>query len=289
MRVLITGATGMVGSSLINTCPSWANIYIPPRNDLRECRISIPSSVDLVIHAAGKVGGILSNQSNQYDYLLDNAMMGINVVRSARFYGVKLLNLGSSCMYPNGLDLLTEDLLLSGDLEPSNEGYALAKTLVQKLCQFTGEDFKTIVPCNLFGKGDKFDERAHLIPAIIAKMVNNPPTVSIWGDGQSRREFLYVDDFARMVWECVEKFDELPQTMNIGVGEDHTILEYYEMVKAALGATSEFTFDLSKPTGMKRKLLDVSKSAALGIKSKIPLEQGIKETIQWYKERVCTR
>jgi GDP-L-fucose synthase len=118
-------------------------------------------------------------------------------------------------------------------------------------------------------------------------MVGELETVEIWGDGQSRREFLYAGDFARMVWKCVDMFDSLPSVMNIGVGEDHTVLEYYEMVREALGLSCSFTFDLSKPAGMRRKLLDVSKSANLGLAPRVSIKQGIAETIQWYKEHKC--
>jgi GDP-L-fucose synthase len=291
MKILLTGASGMVGTNLRECCPPQHCIKTTT-GDLRKIDnvvSNIPQDCDLIIHAAGKVGGILANQQDPYGYLLDNAMMGMNIVAAAKARGVpRVLNLGSSCMYPKDLELLTEDLLMTGRLEESNEGYALAKILVQRLCHYSGLAYKTIIPCNLFGKWDKFDSRAHLIPAIIAKMVGEPATVEIWGDGQSRREFLYAGDFARMVWKCVDMFDSLPSVMNIGVGEDHTVPEYYEMVREALGLSCSFTFDLSKPAGMRRKLLDVSKSANLGIAPSVSIKQGIAETIQWYKEHKCT-
>ena len=249
---------------------------------------------DLIIHAAGKVGGIKANIENPYDFLLENLEIGTNLISAAKEAGIKhLLNLGSSCIYPKDVEgFLTEDLILSGPLEPTNEGYALAKISALRLCEFItkggdGFSYKTIIPCNLYGPHDKFDlESAHLIPAIINKIHMAQKTgansVEIWGDGSARREFMFAEDLADAVFRAIKDFDAMPALMNIGLGQDHTVLEYYQAVASSIGWNGEFTFDLSKPVGMRRKMVDVSRQNSWGFKPKTSLETGIQKTYEHF-------
>ena len=187
---------------------------------------------------------------------------------------------------------LTEDDIFAGKLEPTNEGYAIAKAATARLCAFASHKtpdcrFKTLVPCNLFGRYDKFgEENSHMVPAVIRKLheakTRGLAEVSIWGDGLSRREFLFAADFAEMAAECLERFDEIPDTMNLGVGRDYAINEYYEVAARIVGYGGTFTHDLSRPVGMKRKLLDVSKQRALGILPRHTLEEGLRETYDYF-------
>ncbi len=244
---------------------------------------------DLIIHAAGKVGGIKANIAMPYEFLLENLEIGINLISAAKETGIKrLLNLGSSCIYPKDIDKpLTEDLILSGRLEPTNEGYAIAKIAALRLCQFitkegNGFSYKTIIPCNLYGPHDKFDlESAHLIPAIINKIHTAKQTgarnVEIWGDGSARREFMYAEDLAEAIFLAIQNFDALPDTMNIGLGHDHTVLEYYKTVADVIGWEGNFNFNLSRPTGMRRKVVDISRQKIWGFQPKTSLKAGIQK------------
>jgi GDP-L-fucose synthase len=183
-------------------------------------------------------------------------------------------------------------MILSGCLEPTNEGYALAKIAALRLCEFANMraeriQYKTLIPCNLYGPYDKFDlVSAHLIPAIIAKVHNakfrREPTVEIWGDGSAKREFMYVEDFANVVLRAARDYDQVPPLMNVGLGHDHSVLDYYRAVADAAGWQGEFSFDLTKPTGMKRKLLNVDRQSAWGFFPTHSLSEGIRKTYDFY-------
>lgn len=303
MKVFLTGGTGMVGRNVLDHLPI-ANIEIasPKRSvvDLLDYKTVIDFvseyQPDLIIHCAGLVGGIQANVKSNERFLSDNIRMGINVVDAAAKTGVrKLINLGSSCMYPTGISgLLSEDKLYSGTLEPTNEGYALAKIVVSKYCSYISQKnsslrFKTLVPCNLYGRYDNFSpEKSHLVPAIIEKlhtaMVNEVPTVEIWGDGTARREFMLASDLANAIWYMVENFDTFPETVNVGTGLDFSVLEYYQMVAEIVGYLGEFKFNTNKPTGMKRKLLDTSLMTALGWTCGTPVKQGLSLAYKHYLE-----
>ncbi len=301
MHILVTGGNGLVGR---NIREHWRasnhTISAPCRSELNLLdAVAVNDYVsriqpDILVHAAGRVGGIQANMTAPVDFLVDNWEMGKNIILAAREAGIsRLLNIGSSCMYPKGyLQPLTEDMILSGKLEPTNEGYALAKIACQRLCDYVSRDrsyhYKTIIPCNIYGRHDSFSpEKSHLIPAIIYKLHNaiksGTQTVEIWGDGRARREFMYADDLADCIYECIERFEEMPSLMNIGCGIDYTIDEYYHRVANVVGYEGGFTHDLGKPTGMARKIVCVNRLEKWGWSAKVPLETGIIYTYEFFR------
>ena len=251
---------------------------------------------DLIIHAAGMVGGIQANIDENARFLADNLAICLSVLTAAWTVGVpRLVNLGSSCMYPRDLDgVLSEDRLLSSPLEPTNEGYAVAKLSAWKLAQLIdrqspGQCFRTLIPPNMYGPHDHYDpEHSHLMPAIIRKIedavAEGRTEVEIWGDGTARREFMYAGDLADFVWRFHDRLEDLPDTLNVGVGEDATINDYYAAAAAALGFAGTFRHDLSRPVGMRRKLLDVSGQRRLGWRPGTGLQQGMKLAAAYYRE-----
>lgn len=252
---------------------------------------------DLVIHCAGLVGGIQANIAAPYDFCYHNLQIGLNVVSTAFDCGVeKLINLGSSCMYPKSAsNPLKENQLLSGQLEPTNEGYAIAKLAVAKLAEYLSTQhgclYKTFIPCNLYGRWDKFEaDRSHMIPAVIRKIHDaiqrNENSVEIWGDGESRREFMFVEDLADFILYSLDSLELLPNSLNVGLGFDYSINDYYQTVADVLGYQGGFTHDLSKPAGMKQKLVDVSIQNKFGWKPQTSLVDGIKRTYRYYLEEV---
>ena len=296
-KILITGSKGMVGRNICEHKGSHKYDVLKPSRkefdllDLKNVETYIQNNQpEIIIHAAGMVGGIQANIKDPTKFFYNNLQMGLNLVKTARKAGIKnLLNIASSCMYPrNGINPLEENSILSGDLEPTNEGYALAKICIERLCKYisledTNYVYKTLVPCNIFGKHDKFTPGvAHMLPAVIYRMhqakINNIDSIKIWGNGKARREFMYSEDLADAIWFCLEKILELPQTINIGMSMDHTIKEYYEAVALVLKCNFNFEFDLSKPVGMNRKLVDSSLINKLGWKPNFDLNNGIKLT-----------
>lgn len=251
---------------------------------------------DLIVHSAGKVGGIRANMAEPVAFLDRNITIGRNVIMGAYEAGVKrFINLGSTCIYPRAAaNPLSEDLLLTGELEPTNEGYAIAKIFALRLCQYIRREdptfqYKTLIPCNLFGPYDKFDPNvSHLLPAIIQKVhdakLAGDPTVEIWGDGMARREFMYSADLADAIFRAADDIENIPDLMNVGVGHDHSINDFYATVARVIGWQGSFTHDLSKPTGMARKLSDTSRQTAWGWQPQTSLEDGITKTYQYYLE-----
>ena len=303
MSVLITGSTGMVGKNLLEhpdisnydvLAPSSKELNLLDKNAVYN--YIMETKPDIIIHAAGRVGGIQANMKNPVDFLMDNLIMGTNLVTSAQKVGIKkFLNLGSSCMYPReGQNPLKEEFILKGELEPTNEGYALAKATVARLCEYISREnpdfqYKTLIPCNLYGKWDKFDPKhSHMIPAVIRKIheakINGQNALEIWGDGTARREFLYTGDLADCISCIMQNFSSMPVYMNAGLGFDYTINEYYEIIAKVIGYTGTFIHDITKPVGMKQKLVDVSKLNDFGWKYKTNLEEGIKKTYEFYIE-----
>jgi GDP-L-fucose synthase len=305
MRVWITGGSGMVGRNLLLHASASDHDILSPGSrelDLRDyaavsgwVRANRP---DFVLHCAGRVGGIQANIADPVGFLVQNLDMGRNVLMAAAENGVsRAINLGSSCMYPRAaVSPLTEDLVLAGELEPTNEGYALAKVVTARLGDYLtrsrdGLAYKTLIPCNLYGYFDKFDPVvSHLVPAIIRKIDRarriGAGTVEIWGDGEARREFLFSLDLASAIWACVENFDAVPQVMNVGLGIDYTINEFYEMAARIVGWEGEFTHDLSKPVGMSRKLVSTARQEAFGWRPTTSLEEGMALTYQHFLENV---
>lgn len=292
----------MVGHNIVDALNNSGHILLTPGSreiDLLNSRQLEEwlkeQKPDMIIHCAGRVGGIQANMAANVEFLMDNLYMGLNLIKAALKTGVKnFLNLASSCMYPCSCETyLTEDMILSGKLEPTNEGYALAKVSITRLCHFINSQYKdcsykTLIPCNLYGKYDKFDPvNSHMIPAIIRKineaLTKKLPAVEIWGDGTTRREFMYAADLAEFVRMAIDRFSELPEIMNIGMGEDHTVNEYYKITAQVLGYEGTFTHNLEKPTGMRRKLVDISRQKEFGFFPAFSLEEGILETWKWYK------
>jgi GDP-L-fucose synthase len=300
-KLLLTGGGGMVGRNLLEH-PAMAEFDVfAPRSselDLRDfAAVKAYLSeikIDIVVHAAGKVGGIQANVREPVSFLVDNIDLGRNIVLASRQAGVKrLINLGSSCMYPRGYsEPLREEMVLKGELEPTNEGYALAKIMTAKLCEYLMREdgsyqYKTLVPCNIYGRYDKFDPvHSHLLPAIIHKIsqakIAGQKTVDIWGDGTARREFMYGGDLADAIVRALDTFDSLPDMMNVGVGYDHTVTEYYKTVAEVVGHDCEFTYDLSKPVGMARKLVSIDRQQLWGWTATHGLREGIEKTVGYY-------
>lgn len=306
-RVLLTGGAGMVGRNIAEHpgAADW-DLIAPIRADVDLERFDAVQAFvrevrpDVVIHSAGLVGGIQANIARPVDFLVRNTDVGRNIILAAHGAGVsRLINLASSCMYPrNGVNPLREEQVLSGELEPTNEGYALAKIYATRLCQYLRRQepelqYKTLIPCNLYGRFDKFDPvHSHLIPAVIRKLheakAAGNSTVEIWGDGSARREFMDAADLADAVVRHVEHGEQAPDLMNIGLGHDYTIKAYYEAAAQVVGWRGEFVHDLSKPVGMRQKLVDVSRQTAWGWAPKISLEQGIARCYDYFLDKVVS-
>ena len=249
---------------------------------------------DFVIHCAGRVGGIQANIKHPVDFLVENLDINRNLIMAARSAGVKkMINMGSSCMYPrNAKNPLREEMILDGELEPTNEGYAIAKIMAQRLCSYIRKEdasffYKTLVPCNLYGRHDKFEpEHSHLVPAVIRKLheakVQNIHEVDIWGDGTVRREFMYCGDLVDCVYKALHDFETLPDVMNVGLGIDYSVNDYYRAVAEVVGYTGQFKHDLSKPVGMKQKLTSVDRANECGWRSTTSLVDGLRQTYEFF-------
>jgi GDP-L-fucose synthase len=299
-RIFVAGHHGMVGSALVRRLEREdCRILTIGRDvvDLRE-QAAVDRWFDqhrpeAVLLAAARVGGIHANDTHPGDFLYDNLAIATNVIEASRRIGVaKLMFLGSSCIYPRfAPQPMPESCLLTGPLEPTNQWYAVAKIAGLKLCQAYrrqhGCDFVSMMPTNLYGPNDNFDLlSAHVLPALLAKIDaavrDGRDTVEIWGSGRPRREFMHVDDLADAVVFLMKTWsDEEP--INIGTGADVTITDLARLIADVLGFTGQFVFDASKPDGTPRKLLDVSKLAALGWNPRIDLAAGIRQTYEWYR------
>lgn len=301
-RVFLTGGAGMVGKNLLEHPAARKHEFFSP--DINQLDLFDFKAVmayigdikpDFIIHAAGRVGGIQANMAHPVAFLLENLDMGRNLVWAARQCGVKkLINLGSSCMYPrNAPNPLKEEMVLRGELEPTNEGYALAKTVVSRLCSYISREnsefqYKTLIPCNLFGRWDKFSpEHSHMIPAVIRKLheakAKGAQTIDIWGDGTARREFMYAGDVADCIHRAITNFDTMPELMNVGLGGDHSVNDYYHAVAEVVGYKGSFTHDLTKPAGMARKLVDTTRLNDWGWKPSTSLKDGIAAAYEFFR------
>ena len=303
--ILLTGGSGMVGSNIINhnfsqnykiLSPTSSDLNLLNYKDLEDyIKFNKP---ELVIHAAGIVGGIKANINYPVKFLVDNMQMGLNILMASKTQKVKkFINLSSSCMYPkNARNPLLEDSILKGELEPTNEGYALSKITSTRLCEYISREdssflYKTVIPCNLYGKYDNFNyDSSHMIPGVIRKIHNaknkNLEFVNIWGDGLARREFMYASDIADFIYYAVENFNKMPQNINVGLGFDYSINEYYKIIADVIGYKGKLNHDMSKPTGMKRKLIDDKKLNKFGWSHQTSLELGIKKTYDYFLNEV---
>ena len=303
-KIYVAGHRGMVGSAIMRELAErgYRNVVVRASKELdlrRQAeteRFFSEEKPEYVFMAAAVVGGILANIQGQARFLLENLQMSCNVIDSAVKNRVKkLLFLGSSCIYPKeSSQPISESSLLTGSLEPTNEGYAIAKISGLKLCEYfnlhNGAGFIGAMPCNLYGYNDNFDlETSHMLPALVRKFhegkVNKSETVTVWGTGTAYRELLFSRDVAKACVFLMENYSEA-QFLNVGSGEDHSISEIAEIVKGIVGFDGKIVYDKTKPDGMRRKLLDSSKIRALGWKPEYTLEAGIKLTYDWYVNKM---
>jgi GDP-L-fucose synthase len=304
--VYVAGHRGMVGSALVRRLQREdVRILTVPRSevDLRDQaavgRWFAANRPQVVFHAGAKVGGIVANNTLRAEFIYDNLVIAANVIHAAHVNGAeKLMFLGSSCIYPRlASQPLREDSLLTGPLEPTNEPYAIAKIAGIKLVEAYraqyGSDFISVMPTNLYGPGDNYHpEYSHVVAALIRRFheakVANAPSVTVWGTGTPRREFLFVDDMADACVHLMRHYSGA-DLINIGTGEDITIGEFARVVAGAVGYKGEIVFDPSKPDGTPRKLLDVGRLAALGWRASTALEDGIARAYQAFlAEQVAT-
>lgn len=298
MKILLTGGSGMLGRAILRLAPMIApelEIIAPTRQELDLMdrvwvrRYFLTHHFDAVIHTAAKVGGIKANISDPIGFMTDNMLISTHVIDYAHKSGIpNFINLGSSCMYPrNYRNPLMEEDVLAAPLEPTNEGYALAKIAASRLCSYIsakyGVAYKTLIPCNLYGPDDNFDlEQGHMIAAAMMKVHmahrNGDSDVEIWGDGTVKREFLYVDDLAKFILSNVTNLNLLPPDLNVGLGYDYTVNEYYQAIADVIGFKGNFVYNLDAPVGMTHKLMDITKAETFGWSPDTSLADGLRET-----------
>ena len=302
-KVFVAGHNGLVGSAIIRNLKSkhYENIYWVRRSN---CDLTNKVQVDAyfeqakpeyVFLAAAKVGGIGGNSTYPAEFIYENLMIQTNIIDAAYRNGVKkLLFLGSSCIYPKmAKQPITEDALMTGPLEPTNDAYATAKIAGIKMCQAYRQQYGfnaiSLMPTNLYGPNDNFDiNTGHVLPSLMAKFHGSLEkskhwVVKLWGDGSPMREFLHVDDLAEACIKCMQDYDE-PEPINVGTGEDVTIKELAETIVDVVGYKNYYEWDTDKPNGTPRKVLNVDKMKSLGWEPKIGLREGIESTYAWYKE-----
>ena len=304
-RIYVAGHRGLVGSAVFRalTLKGYGNLLFRTHQELELTdQAAVRQFFDherpeAVIMAAARVGGIHANNAHPAMFIRDNLVVQDNVIDAAYRSGVgKLVFLGSSCIYPKlAPQPMKEDYLLTGPLEPTNEWYAIAKIAGVKMCQAYRREFGfnaiSLMPTNLYGPGDNFDlQNSHVLPALIRRFheakTRGDETLSIWGTGTPRREFLHVDDLADAVVYLLERYDD-EAIVNVGWGEDVTIRELAELVMSVSGYQGRLVFDPSKPDGTPRKLLDTARLTALGWRPKIPLKAGIESTYAWFREHAA--
>mgnify|MGYP000998026813 CR=1 FL=1 len=303
-KIFVAGCRGLVGSALVRKlrAEGYTNILTSTKNELNLIEQNSVNKFfevnkpEYVFLAAAKVGGILANNIYPAEFIYENVMIESNIIHSAFLSGVrKLMFLGSSCIYPKFAEQpIKESSLLTGELEPTNEPYAIAKILGIKMCQSYhrqyGVNFISAMPTNLYGINDNFDlNNSHVLPALIRKFheakLSNSPSVELWGSGAPYREFLFVDELADACYFLMQNYNE-PDIVNIGTGEDITIKELADLIRKIVGFDGEIIWDSTKPDGTPRKLLDVSKLNSLGWKSNLSLQEGIEKTYNWYLSTV---
>ena len=303
--ILLTGGSGLVGRNIVNhnfsqnykiLSPTSSDLNLLNYKDIEDyLALNRP---EIVIHAAGIVGGIEANINYPVKFLVDNMQMGLNILMASKTQSIKnFINLGSSSMYPkNAKNPLSEDSIMKGEFEPTNEGYALAKITITRLCEYIAREdksflYKTVIPCNLYGKFDNFDySNSHMIPGVIRKIhdakKNKLEFVNIWGDGLARREFMYAADFADFIYYAIENFFKMPQNINVGMGFDCSISEYYKIIAKEINYHGKFNHDLTKPIGVKEKLIDNKRLNNFGWTHKTSLKLGIKNTYSFFLKEI---
>jgi GDP-L-fucose synthase len=305
-KIYVAGHRGLVGSALVRRFQSLGcrNIVTRTRSELDLCdqkatfEFFESEQPDYVILAAAKVGGILANSTLPAQFIHDNLFIATNAIEAARRSGVKkLLNLGSSCIYPkHAPQPIRESDFLTGTLEPTNRAYAIAKIAAIEMCDAYrvqyGCDFVSAMPTNLYGPGDNFDlQSSHVLPALLRKAheakMSGTPALEIWGTGEPRREFLHVDDMADACLFLLDRVSE-PGPINVGAGQDISIRQVAELVCEVVGYEGELRLDTSKPDGTPRKLLDVSRLSKLGWQAQIPLGEGVRSTYAWFLQHVAS-
>ena len=299
-RVYVAGNTGLVGSAIVRMLhrKGYTNIFSSPSSywDLRRQddvgRFFQVNQPEYVYLAAAKVGGIGANKDYPAHFIYDNLMIQSYIINAARKFGVKkLLFLGSSCIYPKMCEQpIKEEYLMTGPLEPTNDSYAIAKIAGIKMCQAYRKQYGfnciSLMPTNLYGPKDNFDlETSHVLPAMIRKFDDGKrgKTVTLWGKGSAKREFLHVDDLADACFTCMKDYNS-PEPINVGTGEDVSIKDLAELVSDTVEYNGIINWDTSKPNGTPRKVLNVDKIKALGWQPQINLKEGIKSTYEWYKD-----
>ena len=305
-RVWVAGHRGMAGAAIVRRLAREnCDLVTVTRSELDLLRQDdvlrwvAKQKIDAVFLAAATVGGIMANMTQPAKFLFENLLIEANVIEAARINGVKkLLFLGSSCIYPRMAEQpIKEEALLTGTLEPTNEWYAIAKIAGIKLCEAYrrqyGCDFVSVMPTNLYGPGDRYDAKdGHVVAALIMKIhaakMMNKPTVELWGSGNPRREFLFSEDMADACVFVMKNYSS-EMFLNVGTGRDMTILELAESIARIVAWNGTFTFDRSKPDGMPRKVMDVSRLRALGWNATTDFEIGMKEAYQWYVDNVADR
>jgi len=299
-RIYVAGHRGLVGSAIIRALEQngFENLITRTHAELELLdavavqEFFAETKPEFVFLAAAKVGGIYANSTYPADFMRENLLLQTNVIHEAWIHGVeKLMFLGSSCIYPKLCPQpIKEEYLLTGELESTNDAYALAKIAGIKTCQSYNQQYGTkffsVMPTNLYGINDNFHpENSHVLPALIRKFheakLSNAETVSIWGNGTARREFLHTDDLAEAVLFLMENYDD-SEIINVGCGEDQTIRELAETIQKVVGFSGRLDYDTSFPNGTPQKMLDISKINSLGWKPRIPLKEGLKQVYRWY-------
>lgn len=308
-KIFVAGHAGMVGSAVVKYLKSIGceNIITKTRKQLDLTKQAKVNSFfgrerpEIVVICAAKVGGILANNTYRADFIYENLQIATNLIHASHIYNVqKLINLGSSCIYPKEADLpIKEEYLLTNVLEKTNEPYAIAKIAAIKLCESFyhqyGHNFYSIMPCNMYGPRDNFNlETSHVLPALIRKVYeakqNKKQSVEVWGSGKPLREFLHVDDLAEAIVYCLENvsasdiYEKQISHLNCGSNDEVSILELVSLIKKVVGYEGDVIFDSSKPDGTFRKKMDNTQISNIGFDPKISLENGLKNTYNWYIE-----